>query len=184
LQNDGETLWLVKPGATPAEDIVIDQVTYSDSAPWPAAADGLGASLQLIDAAQDNTRAFNWAAVTPSTNTEPAKTLVAITDTWKYEQSGTDLGTSWIDPTYDDANWPAGAALLYVENANLPAPKSTPLTIGRSTYYFRRHFNFTGDPAKIKLTLSAVIDDGVVFYLNGHELHRIGMTDPISYGGF
>src|SRR5207253_679149 len=21
-------------------------------------------------------------------------------------------------------------------------------------------------------------------YLNGHELHRIGMTDPISYGGF
>src|SRR5204863_5518696 len=60
LQNDGETLWLVKPGATPAQDVVIDQVTYSDSAPWPAAADGLGASLQLIDAAQDNTRAFNW----------------------------------------------------------------------------------------------------------------------------
>ena len=38
----------------------VDRVTYDDDPPWPAAADGLGASLQLVDASQDNARASNW----------------------------------------------------------------------------------------------------------------------------
>jgi hypothetical protein len=184
LQNDGETLWLVKPGLTPAQDVVIDQVTYSDSAPWPTAADGLGGSLQLIDASQDNTRAFNWAAMTPSTNSEPAQTLTAIADVWKYNQTGTDLGTDWIATDYDDSSWPGGAALLYVESSALPAPKNTALTLGQTTYYFRRHFNFTGNPADLRLNISTVIDDGAVIYLNGHELYRIGMDDPVTFGAF
>jgi hypothetical protein len=69
LKNRGETLTLVQPGATPAEDRVVDQVTYDRAAPWPAAADGTGASLQLIDPAQDNDRVGNWAAV--ETNPPP-----------------------------------------------------------------------------------------------------------------
>lgn len=184
LQNDSETLWLIKPGATAAQDVVIDQITYSDRAPWPAAADGIGASLQLIDAAQDNTRSLNWAAVTPMTNSEPAQALVAITDTWKYNQAGVDLGSTWTAPSYNDSAWPQGPALLFVEGSTLPAPKNTALTIGQPTYYFRRHFNFNGDPTKIKLNLSAVIDDGAIFHLNGHQLHNLGMTEPVSFGGF
>ena len=70
LQNRGETLKLIQPGPTPADDRVIDQVTYDHLAPWPAAADGTGASLQLIDPAQDNNRVANWAAV--QTNPPPA----------------------------------------------------------------------------------------------------------------
>ncbi|MGN6386932.1 MAG: lamin tail domain-containing protein, partial [Verrucomicrobiota bacterium] len=66
LQNGGEMLRLVRPGATPAEEVVIDDVRYSDIAPWPSAADGLGPSLQLIDPAQDNWRAGNWAATAPN----------------------------------------------------------------------------------------------------------------------
>jgi hypothetical protein len=184
LKNDGETLWLIKPGATAAQDVVIDQVTYSDAAPWPAAADGVGGSLQLIDATQDNTRALNWAATTPSTNSLPPQTLTAITDVWSYDQTGTDLGTAWVAPSYDDSAWPQGAALLYVENAALPAPKNTALTLGQTTYYFRRHFTFNGDPTEVKLDIQTVIDDGAVIYLNGHELYRVGMTDPVAYSTF
>ncbi len=69
LDNGGETLQLVKPGATPAQNQLIDRVTYDDASPWPAAADGGGASLQLIDAAQDNNRVANWAVGT--TNAPP-----------------------------------------------------------------------------------------------------------------
>src|SRR5229473_2239724 len=69
LDNSGETLKLIKPGATPAQDLVIDEVTYASTPPWPTAADGFGPSLQLIDPAQDNRRVANWAAVT--TNTPP-----------------------------------------------------------------------------------------------------------------
>ncbi|MGH7490588.1 MAG: lamin tail domain-containing protein, partial [bacterium] len=47
LQNNGETLRLIKPGATPDQDLVVNQVRYDSQAPWPAAANGTGASLQL-----------------------------------------------------------------------------------------------------------------------------------------
>ena len=60
LDDGGETLTLIKPGVTPAQDVVVDRVTYDDDPPWPAGADGLGASLQLIDADQDNNRVSNW----------------------------------------------------------------------------------------------------------------------------
>jgi hypothetical protein len=60
LDNDGETLRLVKPGTTPALDEIIDSVTYDDDPPWPAGADGHGFSLQLLDPAQDHGRVANW----------------------------------------------------------------------------------------------------------------------------
>ncbi|MCI0746497.1 MAG: lamin tail domain-containing protein [Verrucomicrobia subdivision 3 bacterium] len=60
LDRGGETLSLVKPGATPDQDLLIDVVTYDDDPPWPVAADGGGPSLQLIDATRDNMRVSNW----------------------------------------------------------------------------------------------------------------------------
>ena len=62
LDNGGERLKLVKPGATSEQDVVIDEVRYDDDAPWPWEADGFGPSLQLIDASQDNWTVGNWGA--------------------------------------------------------------------------------------------------------------------------
>ena len=42
--------------------VLIDSVTYDDKAPWPIEADGNGATLELIDPAQDNTLHQNWRA--------------------------------------------------------------------------------------------------------------------------
>ena len=39
---------------------VIDEVLYDDSVPWPIEADGQGYTLELIDAAADNSIAENW----------------------------------------------------------------------------------------------------------------------------
>jgi hypothetical protein len=63
LDNGGETLSLIIPGATSENDIVVNRVTYDNKSPWPSAVDGFGASLQLIDPNQDNNRVANWAAV-------------------------------------------------------------------------------------------------------------------------
>jgi len=61
LDDGGETLTLIKPGATPEDpEIVVDKVKYDDDRPWPAAADGAGPSLQLLDSAEDNARVSNW----------------------------------------------------------------------------------------------------------------------------
>ena len=58
LQSNGETLSLIQPGATPALDLVVDRVRYETNAPWPAPV--MGASLQLVDASRDNSRASAW----------------------------------------------------------------------------------------------------------------------------
>ncbi|MBN2505882.1 MAG: lamin tail domain-containing protein [Verrucomicrobia bacterium] len=60
LQNDGETLTLLRPGTNTAEGIVVDRVRYESAPPWPEEANGGGLSLQLIDPLQDNSRAGNW----------------------------------------------------------------------------------------------------------------------------
>lgn len=108
--------------------------------------------------------------------------LIAITDVWSYDDSDTDLGTEWRDPDYDDDEWERGGGLLYRERSGLPAPKTTPITLGADTFYFRKEFEFNGDPAKTELILQTVIDDGVVIYLNGEELHRLRMDDPYDHG--
>ena len=58
LKNNGETLTLLNPFGR-----VIDRVTYSDSMPWPGAADGYGPSLERVDkSAAGGTNAAGWAA--------------------------------------------------------------------------------------------------------------------------
>jgi hypothetical protein len=169
LNNGGETITLLN------SNVVIDQVTYDDAQPWPTLADGGGPSLQLIDPVQDNDRVANWAAVS-TTSTNPPQTLIRITNAWKFNQTGDLTGVNWTVPQYDDSGWSNGPALLYVEGSALPAPKSTPLTLGRLTYYFRTRFNLSGGPAGASLKINTVLDDGAVFYLNGQEIFRLGMA--------
>jgi len=57
LSNGGEQLLLLDVFGN-----VIDEVTYDDSDPWPEAADGDGAYLQLNDLLADNNNPLNWSA--------------------------------------------------------------------------------------------------------------------------
>lgn len=184
LDNGGETIKLIRPGATPAEDLIVDQVTYDDDAPWPVEADGTGPSLQLIDAAQDNNRVANWGVSFDPGVTNPPIALFPMTGTWRYQTNNMD-GQNWTARNYNDTAWPSGPALLYVEPSALPEPKNTPLALKATAYYFRSYFNYTGSVANVSLAFTALIDDGAVFYLNGAELGRVGMDPgPVSYATF
>jgi hypothetical protein len=86
LLPQGQTLALVRTGA--AGDEVIDAVRYEATAPWPAVVPG--ASLQLIDATQDNSRASNWATdpvalATPGTTNSVAAALTPYDPLWLNE---------------------------------------------------------------------------------------------------
>jgi hypothetical protein len=104
---------------------------------------------------------------------------------WKYEDTGTDLGTEWRATAYNDSGWPAGPALLAHEPDPLPEPIRTPLdwVDGKITYYFRAHFNLPPGLNMSALQVTHVIDDGAVFFLNGQEAGRYFMFDgPVDYG--
>lgn len=64
LQNDGETLTLLRPGTNAVADVVVAKVKYENVQPWPVTANGQGPSLQLIDAAEENARVGNWTDAT------------------------------------------------------------------------------------------------------------------------
>ncbi len=182
LATGGETGRLGRPGEVEGEEVLVDAVRYDDGPPWPGWADGFGPSLQLIDASQDNSRVGNWATARVETNALP-RTLVDFTSDWRYHQTAAFTTAAWAQPGYADGAWPSGPGLLYVENAALPAPKGTPLTLGRITYYFRTQFEFRGDPEAYGLQLETVWDDGAALYLNGREVTRLRLPPgPLTYG--
>lgn len=181
LNPAGDTLSLLQPGATPGEGLLVHRVTYDANPPWPTPAPGSGSSLQLIDPGQDSRRPGNWVSVKTGSPSASPLLLVPLEQSWRYDQSGSDLGTAWREPEFDDRSWPSGGALLYQESATLPGPKTTPLTLGPITFYFRTHFEFPADFSAASLRLTTVIDDGAVLYLNGTEVFRLGMPDGVIH---
>jgi hypothetical protein len=104
--------------------------------------------------------------------------LVAISNIWRFEESGTDLGTGWFATGFDDSGWSSGAAVLAREDAGVtPEPIRTPLTVanGKITFYFRTHFNLPAGLNITSLEATHLTDDGAVFYINGTEAGRFNM---------
>jgi hypothetical protein len=116
--------------------------------------------------------------------------LVSLTDTWRYNEAGVNLGTAWRDNGYDDSAWPQGPALFYHGNAptRMPIPVATQLAFKspeQSAYYFRAHFSYAGPTNNLTFNLTDIIDDGLVVYLNGLEIYRHNMpAGTINYSTF
>ena len=112
---------------------------------------------------------------------QSSPTLVGMTNNWKYLTSGSQIGASWTGPNFDDSAWPSGPGLFGREDitAIVQLIKTTlPLTNlsgSITTYYFRVKFVLTNETQGTFITLSNLIDDGAVFYLNGAEWHRQNM---------
>ena len=108
--------------------------------------------------------------------------LIGFSSTWRYDQAGVDLGTSWREPGFVDAGWPSGQSLLGYEIITAyPEPFRTSLNVSNgptpiNTYYFRTHFTLSNDSsASVTLMSTNLLDDGAVYYLNGTEVGRIRM---------
>lgn len=108
-------------------------------------------------------------------------TFIHFTNSWRYDQSGTNLGTAWTLPAFDDSAWPSGRGVLALETITLPAPTNTVLRLTNAAgvqttnFYFRTHFNVASNTSSLTLTASNLIDDGAVFYLNGTEVFRYNL---------
>ena len=60
LPEEGGILQLTKPAGDGSPDLIIDELRYETTNPWPEGAQARGSSLQLIDATRDNRRVANW----------------------------------------------------------------------------------------------------------------------------
>src|SRR5687768_16893446 len=118
--------------------------------------------------------------------------LLDYTTAWKLNQSGTNLGTSWREPGFDDSTWESGAGIFSIDPAENVLGRGPIQTILRRfingvsapqvvTYYFRTSFNFTNDALGVTIVASNLIDDGAVFYLNGQDIGRFAMPSSVSH---
>src|SRR5688572_13070173 len=91
--------------------------------------------------------------------------LFGLTNSWRYNQTVSYDGSNWTARAFDDSLLPSGRGVLAWESNNtfVTSRTNTVLTIGRLTYYFRTHFNFTNNPLGAALVFSNIIDDGAVF---------------------
>lgn len=112
---------------------------------------------------------------TTTTNPPPVgTTLLAAGSTWKYRDTGVDLGTAWRNYYYDDSAWASGAAPLgYGDPMATTIGYGPDATNKYTTTYFRRTFTATNGFSTLTLNLRR--DDGAVVYLNGTEVARTNM---------
>ena len=202
LSNAGEALELRDKNG-----VMVCRVRYNDRGKWPVAADGAGHSLRLINKYLSCSKFDNWAASAspggtpgsapagsdgqrfsnPSIDLAASFPIVNLGDEWKYDESGNDLGTAWKEQEYDDSSWPSGAGIFGRETASriaaMPEPKiQTEWTARISTHYMRKQFEWAGGTSSAFFSMDAMLDDGLVIYLNGKEVgrHRMPAGD-INY---
>ncbi|MDR3601433.1 MAG: fibronectin type III domain-containing protein [Desulfosporosinus sp.] len=123
-------------------------------------------------------------AVADTNNTDNI-ILLSRGSVWKYIDNGSDQGTTWREPTFDDSSWKSGAAPLGYpssETNSLNGKIKTVIGYGSDssnkypTSYFRTTFDVS-DLSKVSnngMILSG-IDDAAVIYLNGHEIARTNL---------
>jgi len=93
---------------------------------------------------------------------------------WRYLDDGSNAGTAWSSPGFNDALWASGAGQLGYGDGD----ETTLLTTAAAdsnhpiTTYFRHAFT-VADPTRIlELELQLLADDGALVYLNGAEVVR------------
>jgi spore coat protein CotH len=95
---------------------------------------------------------------------------------WNYLDDGSDQGTAWRDPDFDDSLWASGPSSLGYNNAPDTTVSFGPDSANKHiTTYFRHDFTATDADLNQGLTLRLMRDDGVVVYLNGQEITRGNM---------
>jgi VCBS repeat-containing protein len=114
-------------------------------------------------------------------------TMIPAGSVWRYLDDGSDQGTAWYDPEYDDAAWDSGPAELgYGDDAD-GRPEATVVDFGPDagnkyiTTYFRREFTVENVTSVTALAVELLRDDGAAVYLNGVEIVRDNLPANAAY---
>lgn len=97
--------------------------------------------------------------------------------TWRYADTGQDLGTNWAQPDFDDRGWSNGVARFgYGEPAVATTVSFGPEPTNKFvTTYFRRPFVVPWNAVTTNLNLRLARADGAAVWLNGQEILRVNL---------
>jgi len=118
------------------------------------------------------------------TATTTPVTLVPQGSVWKYLDNGSNQGTGWVAPGFNDSTWSSGPAPLGYGDANGQWPATTnsygPVATNKYvTTYYRKGFNVSNAGSISNLVVSVQRDDGVIVYLNGTPIFTNNMPTNV-----
>ena len=204
IPSDNDKLFLFTPGNTSVSDAkrVTNRLrgcstAYPDLWLFPKiSTPGSANVFSFEDSIVINEICYNAPSSDPSPGTPPTKEVtpvVTLDSPWRYNESGADLGSNWASTSHPvGGNWQSGPAPLAYDTG-LGSPIATLLTDPSAnlprvvTYYFETDFTLTPEEATSLsgLSLTHVIDDGAIIYLNGLEIDRVNMpTGPVTASTF
>ncbi len=111
-------------------------------------------------------------------------TLIRAGAAWKYLDNGSDQGTAWTLPSFNDSSWATGNAELgYGDNDEVTVVSFGPDANNKFiTTYFRTSFNVVDASIYKSLRLYLKRDDGAIAYINGNEVYRSNMPEgPVTF---
>ncbi|MCI0746014.1 MAG: lamin tail domain-containing protein [Verrucomicrobia subdivision 3 bacterium] len=178
LSSDLGEIALVAPGR-----VVIDCVSYGPQRPGISMGRCPDGALNITHLVLPTPGSPN---ACPSTVTPNVVALFDYTNVWRYMDGGTNIGSTWMATNYNDGWWPSGPGLLGLDNDPQPEPIRTPFfspISGKLAFYFRTRFVLPPGLQVSQLSVTHLIDDGAIFYLNGQEVGpRFNMPNgPVDY---
>jgi len=182
LQNNGETLTLIRPGTNSASDLVVAKVRYGGAAPWPATS--VGSALQLIDPRQDNWRVGNWAAATATNAGYAPAQWVFVTTNIPATSSRIYLYLGSAGDIYlDDFSLVSGGGPNLLANGDFESPltgawTSTPNFSGSAVSSTEKH---SGASSLHMVATAAGIGSGNSVYQNISPALTIGNIYTLSF---
>lgn len=111
------------------------------------------------------------------------RALVEAGASWHYLDNGTDQGTAWRTPQFNDSSWRNGVAQFGYGDGD----EQTVVSYGGVatnkyiTTYFRKKFNVENAAQITKLTLKLLVDDGAAVFLNGAPILYFGVASNATY---
>jgi hypothetical protein len=107
---------------------------------------------------------------------------------WKYLDDGSDQGTAWRSPDFDDFGWQSGPSELGYGNDGEgvgqivgfgPDPSAK-----HPTTYFRTTVNIPDPSVFFNFLLRVKYDDGIALYLNGVDILRQNLSDVATFSSY
>ena len=97
-----------------------------------------------------------------------------FTVNWRYIDDGSDQGSAWKSPAFDDSQWSAGVAPLGYGDSIIATQINSDVDGGATpiTSYYRYTFQVIDPALYVDVAMNILFDDGAVVYLNGNEIFR------------
>jgi hypothetical protein len=182
---------------------IADRVAYEDDGLWPAAADGLGPSLQRVTAGAPGHLPRNWAVHVEEPACGGDVRLLGLESPmrWREDRDGRGAGgppaagaLPWHHPDFADGGepWRDGALAIGYQAEGAAAPwvrTESSRVPGLHSLLVRIPFTAGEELLDGRLRLDMDWDDGFIAWLNGIEIAREGMrarpgTEPVADGRY